>query len=174
MSFFNKVKQGASEAAKKAQQTVEITKLKAQMSGKEKDMDKLYHQIGEAVYRAKLAGSIADSEQEVAACCEQLDYIVADLRMLEERIKNIRYEKSCTCGKVVPLDARFCPDCGAQLAEEPKPETTVGEIRVICSHCLTENELNAKFCLTCGNTLSSGHDAPEAPDMPDDGSNRAL
>ncbi|MCQ6558914.1 zinc ribbon domain-containing protein [Paenibacillus mendelii] len=155
MSFFDKVKQGASDAAKKAQQTVEITKLKSQISGKEKDMEQLFHNIGASVYRAHQAGGSDESEEEVAGFLRQLDEMQTEIDLLEERIKNIRYEKSCSCGKVVPLDARFCPDCGAQLGEEPKPETTIGEIRVICSHCLTENELNSKFCLTCGSGLSS-------------------
>ncbi|WP_308638394.1 zinc ribbon domain-containing protein [Paenibacillus silvisoli] len=155
MSFFDKVKQGASEAAKKAQQTVEITKLKAQISGKEKEIDKVYTAIGAAVFRAHQAHDMSLAEQEVTTCCTQVDELHDEIGQLEERIKMIRFEKTCTCGKVVPLDARFCPDCGAGLAEEPKNETTVGEIVVICSQCKTENELNAKFCLTCGTGLSA-------------------
>ncbi len=52
MSFLDKIKQSATDAAKKAQQTVEITKLKSQISGKEKDQEKLYYQIGTALYRS--------------------------------------------------------------------------------------------------------------------------
>ncbi|MBM7567292.1 zinc ribbon domain-containing protein [Paenibacillus sacheonensis] len=155
MSFFDKVKQGASDAAKKAQQTVEITKLKAQISGKEKDIEKLCVQIGTAVYRGHQAGNIAANEQEVIDCCRQADELQAEIRMLEERIKMTRNEKTCTCGKVVALDAKFCPDCGAALAEEPRAENTVGEIVVICNQCHTENELNAKFCVSCGGGLNS-------------------
>jgi len=155
MSFFDKVKQSASDAAKKAQQTVEITKLKSQISGKEKDMDQLFHNIGESVYHAHQANGSEESEAEVAGYLKELDELQLEIQLLEERIKNIRFEKSCSCGKVVPLDARFCPECGAQLAEEAKPDTTFGEIRVICSHCMSENELNSKFCLTCGSDLNS-------------------
>lgn len=156
MSFFDKVKQGASDAAKKAQQTVEITRLKSQISGKEKEMEKLFHLMGETIYRAHEAGDIASSEQEIASLCEGLDALKLEIQLLDERIKNIRFEKSCPCGKVVPLDARFCPDCGTELMEEPKPETTFGEIRIICSACSTENDLTAKTCIACGQALSSG------------------
>ena len=159
MSFFDKVKQGASDAAKKAQQTVEITKLKAQISGKEKDIEKLCLQIGEAVYRGHQAGDISSTEQEVLDCCREADELHGEIKVLEERIKVTRNEKTCTCGKVVALDARFCPDCGAGLAEDPKVETTIGEIVVICNQCHTENELNAKFCVSCGSGLNST--APE-------------
>lgn len=156
MSFFDKVKQGASDAAKKAQQTVEITKLKAQISGKEKEIDKLYTAIGAAVYRGHQEKDFAITEQEVANACLQVDELNVEIGLIEERIKAIRFEKTCTCGKVVALDAKFCPDCGSSLAEEPpKAETTVGEIVVICSHCKTENELNSRFCISCGSGLSA-------------------
>ncbi|RAP75277.1 zinc ribbon domain-containing protein [Paenibacillus montanisoli] len=155
MSFFDKVKQGASEAAKKAQQTVEITKLKAQISGKEKEIDKIYTAIGAAVYRAHQAQDMSLAEQEVGNCCKQVDELHVEIGQLEDRIKMLKYEKTCSCGKVVALDARFCPDCGAALGEEPKNETTVGEIVVICNQCKTENELNAKFCVSCGTGLAA-------------------
>lgn len=156
MSFFDKVKQGASDAAKKAQQTVEITKLKAQISGKEKDIERLHEKIGVAIYRSHQAGNIAASEAEVQDYCRQADELNAEIRLLEERIKVTRNEKTCTCGKVVSLDTRFCPECGSHFAEDARPDTTVGEIVVICNQCKTENELNAKFCASCGSGMSSG------------------
>jgi rRNA maturation endonuclease Nob1 len=162
MSLFDKVKQSASEAARKAQQTVEITKLKAQISGKEKDMDKLLYQIGASIYQSHQAGNIAESEEEVVNYCRLLDEVQTEIQFMEERIKNIRFEKTCpTCAKVVPLNARFCPDCGTQFPDEPKPDSTVGEIRVICSHCSTENELSAKHCLSCGGRLTGGNPADD-------------
>jgi hypothetical protein len=156
MSLLDKIKQGATDAAKKATQTVEITKIKSQISSKEKDQQKLFHQMGLSIYRSHLEGNVASSESEVMGCCQQIDELQMDIRMLEERIKMIRFEKTCSCGKVVALDTRFCPDCGSQLPQEPKPETTAGEIRVICSRCLQENELTAVNCEACGSDLSSG------------------
>ena len=50
MSLLDKIKQSASDAAKKAQQTVEITKLKSQISGKEKDQEKLCLQIEQLLF----------------------------------------------------------------------------------------------------------------------------
>ncbi|SEO13814.1 zinc ribbon domain-containing protein [Paenibacillus sp. OV219] len=154
MSFFDKVKQGASDAAKKAQQTVEITKLKAQIGSKEKEIEKLYTAIGAAVYRGHQIQDFAVTEQEVGNACHQVDELSGEIGIIEERIKAIRFEKTCTCGKVVALDAKFCPDCGSSLGEEPKVETTIGEIVVICSQCKTENELNSRFCISCGSGLS--------------------
>ncbi|MBW7455059.1 zinc ribbon domain-containing protein [Paenibacillus sepulcri] len=157
MSFFDKMKQGASDAARKAQQTVEITKLKSQISGKEKEKDKLFYLIGTAIHASHQEGNIAQSEEEVVSHCLKVDGLNQEIQFLEERIKNIRFEKTCpTCSIVVPLDTRFCPGCGTPFPEEPRPENTIGEIRVICNHCLTENDLSSKHCLSCGNKLSGG------------------
>ncbi|MBB3108594.1 rRNA maturation endonuclease Nob1 [Paenibacillus phyllosphaerae] len=197
MSFFDKVKQGASEAAKKAQQSaaeaarkaqqaMEVTKLRGQIAGKEKDQEHIFRQIGEAVYRNHTiaASESADPAAEVDGYLRQLDEIQMEIEMIEERIKHIRADRSCgNCGKAVPFEANFCPDCGAPVAqleprvvvedeleesdeiplalEEPKPAPVPamsdGEIRVICSRCLHENELTAKNCVVCGTSLTGAH-----------------
>ncbi|GFN29892.1 zinc ribbon domain-containing protein [Paenibacillus xylaniclasticus] len=151
MSIFDKMKQGASDAARKAQQTIEVARLNSQKASREKDMTRLYTEMGEAMFNAYLSGETAESEETVATCCEQLKALKQEIEALDERIKAVKLEKSCSCGKVVPLNVKFCPDCGARFNEqEPKPEMTMGEIRVICPDCGTENELMAKYCTDCG------------------------
>ncbi|WP_020618728.1 zinc ribbon domain-containing protein [Paenibacillus daejeonensis] len=154
MSFFNKVKQGASDAAKKAQQTVEITKMKSQISSKEKDMDKIQLKIGKAVYRAFVSGDLAESEVEVLDYCEELVLLQQDIDAIEDKIKNMKSEKTCTCGKVVPIDLKFCPECGKRFPDEPRVEDTTGDIRVICRKCSAENDIGSKYCIQCGDELS--------------------
>lgn len=154
MSFFNKVKQGASDAAKKAQQTVEITKMKSQISSKEKDMDKIQLKIGKAVYRAFVSGDLAQSEVEVLDYCEELVLLQQDIDAIEDKIKNMKSEKTCTCGKVVPVDLKFCPECGKRFPDEPRVEDTTGDILVICRNCSTENDIGSKYCIQCGDDLS--------------------
>jgi len=155
MSFFDRVKQGASEAAKKAQQTVEITKLKSQISSKEKEMDKIQLKIGKAVYQAFTTGDLAQSEAEVMDYCEELVLLEQDIAAIDDKIKNMKSEKACTCGKVVPIDLKFCPDCGKRFPDEPRSEDTIGDIRVICRHCNTENDIGSKYCIQCGDELSA-------------------
>jgi membrane protease subunit (stomatin/prohibitin family) len=53
------------------------------------------------------------------------------------------------CGALHAPGAKFCPNCGAQLAA-PAP---------ICSKCGTQNAPGAKFCANCGTPLG---DAPSA------------
>ncbi|CAN7545758.1 zinc ribbon domain-containing protein [Paenibacillus sp. LjRoot153] len=112
MSFFDKVKQGASEAAKKAQQTVEITKFKTQVSLKEREIDKIYKIIGESVYASYLSGDYTQVEANVSEYCQGIAQINQEISELEQKIAEVRNEKECTCGKVVAVDTKFCSSCG--------------------------------------------------------------
>ncbi|RTE11530.1 hypothetical protein [Paenibacillus whitsoniae] len=116
MSFFDKVKQGASDAAKKAQQTVEITKLKAQISSKEKEIEKIYGLIGESVYTAYVAGDPSRYGEIVESYSQGIAAVKLDIEGLEQKLIEVRGEKECVCGKVVPSETKFCSSCGHQFA----------------------------------------------------------
>ncbi|BFT71889.1 MULTISPECIES: hypothetical protein [Paenibacillus] len=115
MSFFDKVKQGATDAAKKAQQTVELTKLKAQVSSKEKEIEKFYNLIGESVYAAYMSGDIARAGEIVERFSLGIDAVKQEIAVLDQKIIELRNEKECVCGKVVVADTKFCSSCGHQF-----------------------------------------------------------
>ncbi|TVY04419.1 zinc-ribbon domain-containing protein [Cohnella terricola] len=126
MSFFKKitdsVSKGVTSATEKAQQTVEITKLNAQISGKRKDIDKLFAKIGESVYEGYVAHDLSLAEAKVMPRCEEISAIRDEIAALDARIKEIRNEKDCVCGKRVAEDTRFCPSCGHPFpVPEPAP-----------------------------------------------------
>jgi len=130
MSLFRKitesVSKGVSTATEKAQQTVEITRLHAQISGKRKEAEKLLQSIGETVFEGYQAKDLSQMEAKVSPACEQIVAIQEEIDALEDRILQLRNEKECECGKKVPSDTRFCPDCGHAFPEpepEPEPET---------------------------------------------------
>ncbi|MCS7458941.1 zinc ribbon domain-containing protein [Paenibacillus doosanensis] len=155
MSFFDKMKQGASEAAKKAQQTVEATRLRAHISAKEKEMEKAYALIGEAVYGAYASGNWKRPEKEVNAYCEHITYIRQDIQALEAKLKEAKNEKLCRCGRVVSRDVKFCSVCGFQFEDVVfvAEKETEEPIQVMCRACRSYNEVGAKFCGHCGVVL---------------------
>jgi predicted RNA-binding Zn-ribbon protein involved in translation (DUF1610 family) len=123
MSFFKKlsetVSKGVSTATEKAQQTVEITKLNVQISGKRKEIEKLFTTIGESVYEAYLEKDQSLAQVKVVPISEEITAIRNEINALDDRIKAIRNEKDCVCGKRVPFDTRYCPSCGHAF---PEPE----------------------------------------------------
>lgn len=123
MSLFRKitetVSKGVTTATEKAQQTVEITKLHAQISGKRKDVDKLLHGIGEIVFESYQTKDRSETEAKVMSACEEIAAILSEIEALEDRILQLRNEKECECGKKLPFDTRYCPSCGHAF---PEPE----------------------------------------------------
>lgn len=123
MSFFKKftdtVSKGVTTATEKAQQTVEVTRLNAQISSKRKEIDKLFASIGESVYGAYEAQDLSLAEEKVFPICNEITAIRNEITVLDDRIKLIRNEKECVCGKRLPDDTRFCPSCGHPF---PEPE----------------------------------------------------
>ncbi|TDF97519.1 zinc ribbon domain-containing protein [Paenibacillus piri] len=150
MSFFEKMKQGASDAAKKAQQTVEITRLRAQISSKEKEIEKSFALIGESVYQAHSAGDW--KKAAVAAYFAHIQGLQQDIQAIEWKITEAKHEKVCRCGKVVARDVKFCSVCGYRFEEQPDPaeEAEAAVVQTICRVCRTSNEPDAKYCANCG------------------------
>ena len=118
MSLFNKLKKGVTDAGNVAKSTVESNRLKAQISKHQTDIHSLYFEIGKKVFSA------ASSEQPVNVQLveEEINLIqenLTSIKQLEINIKAIWNEKECLCGKLVPLDAKFCPACGHKFTAKP-------------------------------------------------------
>jgi hypothetical protein len=112
MSFMDKVNSGFSKAGNKAKIAVEVNKLRLQNSNKQKEIERLYQNIGRLFF-LNTTGRMPESTESV----HQAD--VADIVRLEDeieennkQIKLLTNEKDCVCGKPAPLDARFCSSCG--------------------------------------------------------------
>jgi len=57
------------------------------------------------------------------------------------------------CGASNEPDAKFCINCGAELAVPEKPEV------MVCPECGAENKPEAKFCFQCGAELAAPKEA---------------
>ncbi|MBB6731612.1 zinc ribbon domain-containing protein [Cohnella zeiphila] len=179
MSFLKKltetVSKGVSTATEKAQQTVEITKLHTQISGKRKEIERRHAQIGEAVYEAYLAKDLSKAEASILPECEAISGLRKEIVGLEDRIRELRNEKECECGHTVPYDTKFCPSCGHKFefpeplpvevlpeAEKepeqsaaPEPVIVEAEARTVCAECEAPLQPDARFCPECGHSVGA-------------------
>ena len=55
------------------------------------------------------------------------------------------------CGKEIPNDSVFCPECGAEQTTEEKTEENEKKIR--CPKCGSEIPEDSVFCPECGNSV---------------------
>lgn len=155
--FFQKMKEGASKAADKAQQAIEVQKLNGQISGARKEIDKLKHQIGEAVYAAYQADRLDAAAQELTAFCRQIGLQEETIAELELKIKETKNQKDCPgCKMTVALDTKFCPGCGYRFEAAPAPAATAEAepAAITCASCQAELDASSKFCTACGHPVA--------------------
>ncbi|GCL72010.1 MULTISPECIES: zinc ribbon domain-containing protein [Paenibacillus] len=119
--FLSKLKKGASRAADKAQQAIEVTKITAQIHSKRKQLDQNLYQIGLEVYEAYKAADLSKAEKTVRMYSKENQSLELQIRQLEDQIRLLKHEKQCACGQSVKEETRFCPNCGARLEASEEP-----------------------------------------------------
>ena len=154
MSFFNKLKEGATKAADKAKDSVDVVRINAQISAKQKEIEKSYMIIGESVFKANAANDLAIAEQIIKAESEKIVILQQENRVLTQKIKQIKDEKTCSCGKVVPMNAKFCASCGNKFEiieseEEVVIVETIPNV-IVCSDCGCTVATSNEYCENCG------------------------
>lgn len=112
----------------------ESTKISAQISSEQKEIEKLYQNIGEAVYRQIKAGTLTPGE-DIRAAAEEIKGHETQINVFKKNLADVKGMKICpNCREVIPSDVAFCPKCGAPTpvaktveantaAEEEEPET---------------------------------------------------
>jgi chromosome segregation ATPase len=118
MGFFDKIKEGAGKAADLAKETVEITRLNTQISTKKREIDKSHSRIGELISSAFQINDLASVEEQVAILCQDIVSLQQDIQNIESKIKEVKNEKACVCGKTIAFNAKFCPSCGHKFTLE--------------------------------------------------------
>lgn len=112
MSFMDKVKSGFSEAGSKAKIVVEVNKLKLHNSNKQKEIEKLYQNIGRLFFLNAVGRTADVPESDYQTSVADIMRLENEIEANKKQIKALTNEKDCVCGKTSPLDARFCPSCG--------------------------------------------------------------
>ncbi|AQR78378.1 zinc ribbon domain-containing protein [Paenibacillus larvae] len=163
--FLKKIKLGAEGVGKKAQQTFEANRLKIQIKEKQKEIEKRYTQIGREVYQAIKAQDEGRARGDVDLLGRQIRQLEEEIREMNHKILELNSEKNCPCGNVVPLETRYCPNCGHKFEEPVKvdedkealpdsePEEELVELKRVCPSCRTAIDPDAKFCEHCGKII---------------------
>ncbi|GIO29133.1 MULTISPECIES: zinc ribbon domain-containing protein [Paenibacillus] len=154
-NFLNKLKQGVSDAGKKAQQTVESTTLKFQVAAKEKEIEKNYTEIGRIVYRSLESQISFAPNAEYEKYREAIVHLEQEIEELNRKIQHLQNLKECGCGKMLPADASYCPFCGQQFQTIVlQPSVVQAEKASFCPKCGEAAGASDNFCRSCGCQLS--------------------
>jgi hypothetical protein len=138
--FFARTARGAAD---KTSSMVEKSKINSQMSGEQKEIDKLYQEIGISILERAAAGEIELNErenlmrEEISAHTDR----IKDFRKVLASLKNM---KICpACESLIAIDVAFCPKCGAPTPV-PEPEEVMAEEIVFDDADISYDEVETK------------------------------
>ncbi|WP_438347811.1 zinc ribbon domain-containing protein [Paenibacillus sp. FA6] len=121
MDIMKRIKSGANRVTQKAQNMVEINKIKAQITEVEREMDTHYLQMGKVFYVGYQTEDMSVAEIEMVKLSKACDTLWEDVEGLRGRIAELQNERLCDCGHGVELNVNFCPHCGTKMSgSEPK------------------------------------------------------
>jgi len=132
-------------------------KLNSQISDKEREINKLYAQIGQQYYFLHKD----NAEPELAAMVKAVAEAKEVIQLSQERLDFANGVTQCpSCGKKTEISAQFCNGCGSRIPTPrriiPTPE---GNICIQCGTLLKDGQ---KFCVGCGTRLVIEPVAPAA------------
>ena len=151
MSFLDKLKQGVSEASTKTKTTIDVNRLRLQISGKQKEIQDKYRDMGELTYRS-IKNELQDQEanETIHELAEEIAKIEEDIQSIQIRIKELSALKTCpSCQNDVDIDVRYCSHCGYQFEVVVTP-TVQEEVTRVCHQCGASLDDDGKFCTECG------------------------
>lgn len=133
MAFFDKITAAAKSAKESASTAIEVGKLNMKIKSENESIEQFKCQIGDLLWAQFQEGAVADPQ--VIALCESIAAANENIEALQQQIEELKappaveeaeeepaeepapvLERHCTqCGAVVPEEAKFCQECGAQL-----------------------------------------------------------
>ena len=166
MAFFDelgrKISKTSQGVVRKTKDFADTTKLGGLISDEEKQIDALYHQIGQAYFDMHKD----DPEYELSALVAAVHDAQNRIEQYRDQINQINGIMKCpNCGTDVPNGSLFCNGCGTRMPEKEQPEPVaagvpcavcgalVAEGMRFCSCCGADMQ-QIKICPQCGNRLA--------------------
>ena len=123
--IINKTRDVASDLGHKANDVVEVSKLRLSVVSLGSDIDKVYQKLGLMIYEMVKAGTA--NQELVNGCVAEIDALKLKLEEANQKIDELKNVRRCdSCGNAVDIAAQFCPMCGS-LLHKPEAEYRVVE-----------------------------------------------
>ena len=139
MEFFDKLGKKASEAYKvtadKTSKIAKETKLRMQVADYKSQINDLYKEIGEVVYKKHSEDSKNSITKELEEKCTKIDELTAQIDANLKECLKLKDKRTCPkCNSEVDKNVQFCPNCGEKLepvVEEKEEEEPAKEAEVV-------------------------------------------
>lgn len=149
MAFFDdlgkKISQTGQDVVRKTKNFADTTKISAQIAEQERQLDKLYRQLGKHYYDKCKDAPEEDLRMFVDAITQSQEWI----RQQQAQIEQIKGTVKCAvCGSDVPDSYLYCSVCGSTMPQR-KPNSPP-EMKTFCPNCGSEAIPGQRFCAKCG------------------------
>ena len=139
MGFFNSLGKKASEAYKvtadKTSKIAKETKLRMQVADYKSQINDLYKEIGEVVYKKHSEDSKNSITKELEEKCTKIDELSAQIDANLKECLKLKDKRTCPkCSSEVDKNVQFCTNCGEKLepiVEEKSEEEPAKEAEVV-------------------------------------------
>ena len=99
----------------------ETTKINAQISGEQREIEKLYAKIGAVVYR-KIANGTMEADEDIAPIVDDIRAHAGQLASRRRALAGVKTMRVCpACGELIATDVAFCPKCGTPVVVDNTP-----------------------------------------------------
>ena len=152
MGFWTELKKSGQEAAGKAKDLAEATRLQLAQQELERKLEQLYTQLGESFYEK----TQVEESSEFYGIVQSITKIQEEIASSREQQMLLKGGVRCAfCGTLMEADAIFCPGCGKQreLLKESENIEAAEDGKMFCPGCGKQVERKA-FCAFCGTKLS--------------------
>lgn len=164
--FFDKLKEGIDKVSIKVKETIEINKIKGQISKIQEQKKRAFEELGSIVYEMlnsdnldteklkEKTEAIKEFERQIK---EKEQEIMEFQTKAQKEIEGLKSIHKCECGAVIPEGSKFCVKCGKKI-EIIEEQTVKSEQKTETAphcECGAVIPLGAKFCIKCGRSLIS-------------------
>ncbi|MHA0857101.1 zinc ribbon domain-containing protein [Paenibacillus sp. CMAA1364] len=117
MDIMDRIKSGANRVTQKAQNMVEVNKIKSHITEIERALDIYFLQMGKVFYSGYQTDDMSVAEVEIVRLSKECDTLTEEIELHRQRIAELQNERMCPCGHMVELNVNYCPHCGTKLSE---------------------------------------------------------
>lgn len=128
--FSKKLGETADTVSAKANEVMELQKIKSQIRTLERNNDSDYIELGKMIYDKFKAGEeVADAEE---GFCEAIQTREESIAELLKKMTEVKGDAPCDiCGKIVIKGMSYCPYCGAKTKFEEAAEEEAKDVEDI-------------------------------------------
>lgn len=161
-----KFSHAARSVTERTRESMENTKLGADLHAARSELDARLAELGRAYYDSVTLETGPVPESLLLRVRESLAQMDA---LLLQRDRANRQSRCPACGSIQAAEARFCSACGRPMPDSAAVQETVDDAEY-CDRCGAMRQGESRYCAVCGAAFVRGEESlpmkPEAPAIP--------